>query len=66
LAGVDDHDALPVLDRPGISRQPFGPNAVGENGKLSAKTESAALSLRGFYFNGAGLDGIEGSSSMAP
>src|SRR4249919_2276217 len=56
LSGIDDDDALWMLDCPDVGWQPLSPIRVGENGQLSSKSVPAPRNLRSFYFNGASLD----------
>jgi len=59
LSGVDDDDGFRVFDCPRIGRQPAGPVLIGEYGQLPPESVPASFNLRGLYFNGPGLDGVD-------
>jgi len=58
LAGVDDDDALSMVDDPSICGQPLDPASIGEDGEPSCQSVPVPLDLCAFYPHEAGLDGV--------
>jgi hypothetical protein len=58
LSGIDDDQAILMLDQPGIGRQPAGPIAIGGDGQHAKGIRSAPFNLRGLDPNPAGLNGM--------
>src|SRR5262245_42456710 len=58
LPGVDHDDAIAMLDRPCIGRQPVGPSAISEDGKHPRLSPPAPFDLRGLDADETGLDGV--------
>jgi hypothetical protein len=58
MPGVDHDDAIAMLDRPRIGRQPIGPVAIGEDGEPPRQAVATAFDLRRLDPNEAGLNSV--------
>jgi hypothetical protein len=56
LPGIDDDHAFPVLNGPGVSRQPLAPMRIENWAKLAGRAIATASDLRLLHFDMAGLN----------